>query len=153
VHSDSEACLDVLERHDLGFVHQVLTIQGEREGSLTSFATRYRTNLPFRLFALTQYGPKYLSEAEIKERIRLHLKPYYDYLAAQVYRRREPDFWAFHRRKMAEVGYPLSRARLARCVFTLACEFLFNPKKAVEGVLRRARRRPPAATLPSSSLP
>ena len=114
LHSDTEACLEFLEKHDFGFVHQVLTVQGVRDDSLTSYSMRFSTHLPFRLFALVHYGPKYLSAEEIRERIRLHLIPYYEHLAGQVFRRREPEFWAFHRRKMAEVGCPLSRLRVAR---------------------------------------
>jgi glycosyltransferase involved in cell wall biosynthesis len=141
LHSDSEACLEFLEKSDFGFVHQILTVQGVREDSLTSYSMRYRTYMPFRLYALVRYGPLYLSEEEIRRRIREHLKPYYDHLAAQLFRGREPEFWEYHRRKMAEVGYPLRRARLYAHAAAFALEFLLNPKKTAEGVVRRLRRR------------
>src|SRR5215471_12165190 len=38
LHADTEACLEFLEHHDYGFVHQVLTFQRMREESMTSYS-------------------------------------------------------------------------------------------------------------------
>ena len=140
LHSDSEVCLEFLESHDFGFVHQVLTIQGEREDSLTSFSQNFQTYFSWILYELVKYGPKYLSNAELQRRIREHLGDYYNYLGHQIYEHRGQEFWEFHRRKLADVGYPLSTLRLTVVAATYILDLLLNPKSMVERVVRRLRR-------------
>jgi glycosyltransferase involved in cell wall biosynthesis len=139
LHCDSEACLDVLERHDFGFVHQVLTFQGVRPDSLTSFSMRMQTYLPWVLLELVKYGPKYLSSEEMESRIDQHLKRYYRYLGEQVYHRRGRDFWNYHREQLAAQGYRLSPARLSAAASSHALEFV-NPKSVVKGLIWPFRR-------------
>src|SRR2546430_2765321 len=61
LHADSESCLDSLEHHDFGFVHQILTFTRVRGGSLTAISQNLNSYLPDPLYALTQYSPKYLT--------------------------------------------------------------------------------------------
>jgi glycosyltransferase involved in cell wall biosynthesis len=112
-HSDAEACLEVLEHHDFGFVHQILTFQGVRDGSLTSFSKTMETYIPQFLLELVKYGPKYLTAEELKSRIDKHLKFYYRFLSEQVYNRRSKEFWNYHKNQLAALGYPMSSPRLA----------------------------------------
>jgi hypothetical protein len=67
LHADTEACLENLESHDFGFLHEVLTFTRVREGSLTSFSDKFQTDLPHELYALVTYGPKYLRDGECIE--------------------------------------------------------------------------------------
>jgi glycosyltransferase involved in cell wall biosynthesis len=134
--ADVEACLQVLEDHDFGFVHQILTFQGVREDSLSSFSARFGTDLPWVLNSLVKYGPKYLGEEERQRRIRDHLVGYYWYLGREVYRRRGKDFWKFHRDKLAETGYPLNAALVAWRALGCAFDVLANPKR-MAGAVRR----------------
>lgn len=138
-HCDSEACLEFLEHADFGFVHQVLTYQGVREDSLTSFSQTMQTYLPWILLELVRYGPKYLTAAELQSRIRQHLKDYYDYLGEQVYARRGREFWNYHRTQLAVLGHPMSARRLATAATSYALEFV-NPKSMVKGVVRPLRK-------------
>ncbi len=139
IHADSETCLECLEHHDFGFVHQVLTFMRIQEGSLTSVSQRLNTYLPYRLDVLTKYGPKHLSEEELKQQIRKCLQEYYRYLAWQASKGCGPDFWNFHRGKLAALGYPLSPARLAAYVVSYALDLALNPKRTVERGARRVR--------------
>lgn len=140
LHADTEACLEFLEHHDFGFIHQVLTFTRLRDDSMRSYSSRVNTNLPGDLHALVNYGSKYLSEEEHNNRIRECLRDYYCYLGIQVYKRRGPEFWSFHRGKLAELGYPINKSRLAIAAVSQALDRLLNPKSTVEGVFRRIRR-------------
>ena len=139
LHGDSEACLEFLEHHDFGFVHQVLTFQGVREDSLTSFSKTMQTYLPWILFELVKFGPKYLTPEESKSLIRNHLKYYYRYLGEQVYSRRDREFWDYHKGQLSALGYPMSARRLAAVATLHALEFV-NPRALVKTALRPFRR-------------
>jgi len=139
LHADAEACLEFLEHYDFGFVHQVLTFQRKREESLTSHSVKLQTYLPNKLYDLVTYGPKYLGDAELKERIRFRLQAYYQYLGSQVYERRGKEFWSFHRRSLAKLGYRMSRRRVTAGAISRALEFMLDPKRLVRAVVRRWR--------------
>jgi glycosyltransferase involved in cell wall biosynthesis len=141
LHADKEVCLEFLQHHDFGFVHQVLTFTRVREESLTSMSNALQMTWPSILYDLVKYGPKYLSEDELKCRVDEHLRHYYRFLGEQVYRRRGHEFWSFHRGKLAAVGYPLSMARLAASVVSYVLDLVLNPKRFVEAIVRRLHRR------------
>ena len=141
LHADKEVCLEFLQHHDFGFVHQVLTFTRVREESLTSMSDALQMTWPSILYDLVKYGPKYLSEDELKGRVDEHLRHYYRFLGEQVYRRRGHEFWSFHRGKLASVGYPLSMARLAASVVSYVLDLVLNPKRFVEAIVRRLHRR------------
>jgi glycosyltransferase involved in cell wall biosynthesis len=140
IHSDLEACFEFLGDHDFGFVHQILTFQRVQEGSMTAFSKRLNTYLPGSLYDLVKYGPKYLSDDELKLRTKEHLQKYYRYLGREIYRWPGREFWSFHRGKLAAVGYPLSVQRLAFAAMSYALDNLLNPKKMAEAMIRRLHR-------------
>ena len=139
LHCDSEACLEVLEHSDFGFVHQVLTFQGVREDSLTSFSKEMQTYLPWILLELVNYGPKHLSADELQSRIDQHLWHYYTYLGGEVYKRRGQEFWDYHRNQLAALGYPMSVSRVVGAATSHAMEYV-NPKSVLKGVAWPLRR-------------
>jgi glycosyltransferase involved in cell wall biosynthesis len=145
LHSDSEVCMEFLEHYDFGFVHQVLTIQGIQENSLTSDSKRVQTYLPCILHELVNYGQKYLRDEELKYRIRQQLSDYYRYLGEQVYKQRGREFWRYHKKKLAAVGYPLNTPRLAAAAMSYALDAVLNPKSTAEKVARRFRSIWPGA--------
>jgi glycosyltransferase involved in cell wall biosynthesis len=112
LHSDSEVCLEVLENHDFGFVHQVLVYHRERQGSLTAESRDLNTYLAGRLQELVRFGPRHLTQQELRSRLERKLDEYYWYLGTQLFRSREEQFWRYHRDKLAKLGYPLSKLRL-----------------------------------------
>ena len=141
LHADVEVYLEFLEHHDFGFVQQILAFMRVEEGSLTSFSQSFNTYLPYRLYVLVKYGPRHLTEEELRNQIRTQLREYYRYLAWQVSKRRDREFWSFHRGKLAAVGYPLSMGRLAAGVVSYVLDLVLNPKRFVEAIVRRLHRR------------
>ena len=140
-HRDSEACLQILRNWDFGFVHQVLTYNRLRDGSERSFSQRYNTYLPNNIDRLLKFGPAILSQEELSAQLKYYLAKYYDYLAVSALMLREKEFWAFHRKKMESMGHPLSLPRLATAVCSKVLDYLFNPKRTVENLLKKIRHR------------
>jgi glycosyltransferase involved in cell wall biosynthesis len=139
LHADAEVCLEFLEHHDYGFVHQVLTFQREREESMTAYSLDVNTYLPGRLYDLITYGPKYLSEIELQTAIRRLLRNYYGYLGWQVFKGRNREFWALHRNKLTSLGNFFSPLRIAWHAFSYILDNALNPKRTVEKVIGRFR--------------
>ena len=139
LHADSEVCLEFLEHHDYGFVHQVLMFQRVREGSMSSYSEDFTTYFPRRLYDLLTYGPKYLSEKELEGTIREHLKAYYRFLGWQVFKGRDRKFWSLHRGKLASLAHPLNNARLAAHSFYYLLDVVLNPKRTADAIARRLR--------------
>jgi glycosyltransferase involved in cell wall biosynthesis len=139
--ADSEVNFELLEHRDFGFVHQVLTYRSWREESLTSFSVRVNTYMPTRLYELVKYGPRYLTAEEQERRLRESLGRYYRYLASQLYQRKGAEFWSFHRAKLAEVGHPWSRLRMARAVVAYHLDLLLNPLATFRRLAGRFRSR------------
>ncbi|MGH7606801.1 MAG: hypothetical protein ACREME_05635, partial [Gemmatimonadales bacterium] len=140
LHADSEACLALMERHDFGFVQEILTFTRVRDQSVTSIAQDLNSALPYRLYALRAYGPRYLSPAELERELRMCLREYYRYLSWQVVKRRGRVFWRFHRDKLAAEGYPLRIGRLLVHTAGYVLDQVLNPKRTVEKAARRVGR-------------
>ena len=141
LHGDKEACFEALQRWDLGFVHQVLSFTRTENDTLTSYSRRMNTYLPSYLHDLLKFGPAVLSPEELKEKVDARIAQYYKFLADQFFERRDKEFWGFHRSRLSELGYPLSRTRLAGAIVLRAVDSLLNPKRAVEGLVRRIGER------------
>ena len=137
LHADSELCFELLEHHDFGFVHQVLTFSRVQDDSLTSFSKRFNTYLPNRLYILMKYGSKYLTDAELKTQISQGMRRYYHYLGAAVFKRRGREFWNFHQGKLKSLRRPLSRTRLVVASISYVLDMILNPKRMFEETMYR----------------
>jgi hypothetical protein len=141
LHSDEEVCLEFLAHHDFGFVHEVLTEQGVRKDSLTSYSSRFQTYLPWRIYKLVRYGPTYLHPEELRRQLNVEMKRYYDYLGEQLFKRRGRSFWDFHRAKLREAGHPMSAARVGIAAFSFVAGLALHPGRTLERLQQRARLR------------
>lgn len=144
LHADTEAMLDLLREGDFGFVHEPLTVTRVHAERATTYAQRVGSFLPGNLRALARYGRFYLSEGEYAGLLARKERQYDRALAQALLARREPAFWAFHRREAAGLGRPLSARRLAGATAALAAE------RAAQrlGVTRGAGRRLKSAAVP-----
>jgi glycosyltransferase involved in cell wall biosynthesis len=111
-HADSEACFNTLERADLGFVHEILTFDRVRSGSMTSQARADNRYLIEMLDYLAKFGSRYLSEIEMRQRIAEVLSAYHAYLAERMHERDARVLWSRHRQRVAALGYRLSPLRV-----------------------------------------
>jgi glycosyltransferase involved in cell wall biosynthesis len=130
-HGDYQTCLALLERCDFGFVHQVLTYTRERVASATSFSVRHNTYILETLTALLKFGPVYLNREELSRRLAQWQRDYYFFLAACAFCLREREFWQHHRKRLRELGHPLSYVRLAKAMLLAPPNAFLHPTKTL----------------------
>ena len=137
IHADKEACFDVLQNADFGFVHQVLTFTRRHNEAETSFSKRFNTYLLGNLIILTKYGPIYLKREEYESCLKRHMKGYYSFLGQSALHLREKEFWDYHKNGLRNIGFPLSLPKLIGASFLEVMDLLLNLKKTVEKLAGR----------------
>jgi len=102
LHADTEAAYWMLTQGDFGCVHQVLTFARRQTGAWMEWASAVSTYSPENLRFLLRYGPKALTEAEYRSRLRFELRRYAWWHLRQVPKpsRLSGDFIEVHRREI-----------------------------------------------------
>ncbi len=136
-HCDMEACLDILQSRDFGFVHQMLTFERSHLQSESSRGSRYGFTSFGRFEHVTKYGPEYLSEKEFAFMFRKRRDEYYAFLGASVFRNKEKGFWEYQRASLGRIGYSLSSARVFKAVILEALDVILNPLHTFKRILRK----------------
>ena len=113
LHADTEACLDVLQESDFGFVHQVLSYSRPRPHSSNAFAKRFDTHILGMLVIFLKYGPIYLDKEAFDCCLRKRLKDYHRVLAKNVLRCRSMAFWRYHNQTLGAHGWKIDPLLLA----------------------------------------
>jgi glycosyltransferase involved in cell wall biosynthesis len=134
IHADKEACFNLLQDSDFGFVHQVLTYSRLHSDAATSFSERFNTFLLGTLTILTKYGHIYLDSAEYESFLKKHMKTYYTFLGQSMFRRRGKEFWDYHKNGIRDLGHSFSRIKLFEVKLLEVTDALFNPKKTFERI-------------------
>ncbi len=142
LHTDIEACLDILRDRDYGFVHQVLTFTREHaEAESTSFHKRFGTGYLGWFEHLSAYGRAYLSEEEYEVCTRQCWNQYYKFLARHsMFYKKQKGFWEFHRKELGKLGSSLSYGKLAGAVWLETVELALNPLNTWRRIARRMAR-------------
>jgi hypothetical protein len=103
---------------------------------------------------LIQYSGKFLSTEERERRLNQLMDYYYAFLAISALKFRGQKFWAYHKKRLSELGYPFSQARLAKAIVTTLFGLVLNPKSTFEkltgsrrvpGYVRLRKRAPGSA--------
>jgi len=132
LHADLEACFDLLQESDFGFVHQVLTFSRPREASNGAFAKDF-DSLPLGyLVSFLKYGPAFLEEAEYRKRWKALHRMYHRMLAKNILRIRPRQFWKYHQDTLAACGSGIDRFLLAISVIAELASQISHPLKAIE---------------------
>jgi glycosyltransferase involved in cell wall biosynthesis len=135
---DTEACFEVLQTWNFGFVQQVLSFQRDDNESIMS---RVKTVDPRwwlldRFIITRQYGRMFLAEEQFQRRWSVVEREYLNHLASRLWSARSRSFWDYHLRGLESVGYKLSPKRMR----LLAAGHLFasatNPKKLASRIRR-----------------
>ncbi|MFZ5997667.1 MAG: glycosyltransferase family 2 protein [Nitrospirota bacterium] len=137
-HADTEICFDILREHDFGYVHQVLSYTRRDKEAMTSFARRHNTFLPSSLYLLKKYGAVYLSPEEYRIRLNAKVNAYYRFLAKGILERRDRQFWNYHKKALAMMGYRLNSYRMARGMILELMHAAQNPVMALSRLMKRA---------------
>jgi glycosyltransferase involved in cell wall biosynthesis len=137
IHADREACFDLLQESDFGFVHQVLTYTRRHDGAGTTFSKHFGTNALGSLLILKQYGPLCLDEQEFEEALRLRVRGYYRYLAQVILYRHDKRIFLYHKNGMKNLGYAFNWPKLCGALFLEIADILFNPKTTIERIVSK----------------
>lgn len=135
IYADHEACYEILQHSDFGFVHQVLTYSRVHKEQRSTFAGNFNTYILARVKMAAKYGPVYLNADDCKKRIDELMRTYYRSLAQSLFLFKGKAFWEYHKKELAESGYPLSLPRLTRAFIYELIDLLLNPKKTAEKII------------------
>ncbi|HEY1799803.1 MAG TPA: glycosyltransferase family 2 protein [Terriglobales bacterium] len=113
---DAHACFELLRNWNFGFVHQVLTFSRRDNDSIIARIRAYAFQSLSRLQFVALHGRNYLSPKEYDFYLRVAEREYFVYLGKCVYKfeRKDKDFWEFHRKGLATIGYKLNARLLAK---------------------------------------
>ena len=136
-HADTAACYEYLQRCDFGFVHQILSYERVHTGQTSDRSRTINYYIAEHLRYLVEYGPRYLSAAELDKRIQEHMDIYYKFLGKSVFQRKKKEFWEYHESQLQQWGHPLSRVRLIKTLILQILNSVLNPKQTIEGLVKR----------------
>jgi glycosyltransferase involved in cell wall biosynthesis len=147
-HGDTEAYLDLLQKYDFGFLHQVLSYnrKGGEDSRTTGYLQRVNSYPAADVEELSRFGPIYLSEEEQRLRLGQATQRYYRFLAQSVLELRNKEFWDYHRGRMRELGPGINYFKLSRYVVYRILDAVLNPKRTIEGLVKRILNRRQRAT-------
>jgi glycosyltransferase involved in cell wall biosynthesis len=121
--ADVDACYNVLEESDFGFVHQVLTLTRLHDNTVTKTHQDYGRNLLGQLTVLKKYGFVYLNQQEYNVCLDKRLKDYYRFLGKNFLLFSENEFWVYQENWLKNIGISLNKSRIVR---SAAVVFLEN---------------------------
>jgi hypothetical protein len=135
---DAEAYLHLLKEWDFGYVHQALTHMRRGAKSRTTFyLERVGSYFHGDVDEVTKFGPFYLTPDEFQERLKEVTHAYYRFLADRALQFPGQEFWDYHFKRVKLMGYEVDRARLAWYIVLRVLDMVGNPKRTIEGILRR----------------
>jgi len=111
-HADTSACYESLSGCDFGFIHEVLSFERVHEGQVSAGVRRLGADYFAYLEILTQYGPQYLTEDELRARREQLLDHYYRMLGAGLLKMKGRELREFHEPRLSRVGHALDRKRV-----------------------------------------
>jgi hypothetical protein len=137
-HGDNDAYLRLLQRHDFGFVHQVLSYNRRGEDSRTThYLESFNSYVLMVVEELVRFGPIFLAASELEARLKEATDDYYKFLAQAVFEFRGGKFWRAHFERLKTVGLPFEYLKFSRLVLSRFLDIVLNPKRTVEGIFRR----------------
>jgi len=137
-HGDNDAYLRLLQRHDFGFVHQVLSYNRRGEDSRTThYLESFNSYTLMVMEEIVRFGPIYLTAPELEARLKEAAGDYYRFLARAVFEFRGEKFWKAHFERLKTLGAPLDYAKFSRLVLLRFLDIVLNPKRTIENVFRR----------------
>lgn len=135
--ADLSACYVCLRDADFGFVHQVLSFERLHPEQMTNTSKNLEAYFTSHLDDLRVYGPIYLEPAEQEKRINELMEEYYACLAFHAVHFRGGGFWSYQKRRLKEIGFPLSSLKLAKAISAKVLDLLLNPKETSGKLLKR----------------
>ena len=139
-HADTSACFESLQHSDFAFVYEILSYERTHPESQSSSSRQLNRHLSQTLSDLLHYGSSYLTKEELHQQIRETLEGYHRFLAVSYFAgRKSKDFWSYHRARLKELGYPLTRFALFKAAARNLLLESANPGQAIGKLLKYLR--------------
>jgi glycosyltransferase involved in cell wall biosynthesis len=139
--ADSEACCNVLQDTDFGFVHQVPTYTRNHEGRQTSFVNRYNTTILNNIRNLLTYGSIYLNKLEYDMCYKRIMNQYYIFLGKSMFLKKETGFWDYHFKQANDMGIKLNYFKIKIFMLIGIIKLFIYPIELFEKILRKFYRK------------
>ena len=136
-HEDSDACFEILQKYDYGFVHKVLTFT-RRENE--SISTRIRLYDPYylqcHLSSVLRYGHYYLDSTEYKICLNAIENKYYRFLGEFFWSTNRKELLKYHQEGLSNINHKLSYAKVYKFAFLAIVDFVLDIKRFVKRLLK-----------------
>jgi glycosyltransferase involved in cell wall biosynthesis len=137
---DAHACFDALRTWNFGFVHQVLTYSRRNNESILGRIGPFEFTRFTRLEEIVVHGRHFLSEDEYRICLHEAERTYFYFLGMSALRGKGPEFWKFHRERLASINYSLNHAFMTKWILVVLFDHLGNPKRTWEFLWPRRSR-------------
>jgi glycosyltransferase involved in cell wall biosynthesis len=132
IYEDTEACFEIMNKWDFGFVHQILVYERIQDDSISSNIIKYDHGWILGSFIKTKkYGPIYLSTEEYENCFSKIKDIYFTFLAENIFFNNDKKFWEYHKKGLFSIGLNLSKITLIKYIIWELLDIFFNPKKTV----------------------
>jgi glycosyltransferase involved in cell wall biosynthesis len=142
LYEDTDACFEIMQNWNFGFVHQVLIFERTQENSLSSDILQYdRGWMLGEYIRILKFGPLYLSSDEYRRQCSNVKGAYFSFLAESKLFNREEKFWHYHKNGLARVGIHLTNRILLKYIIIELLDICLNIKKTVGRLLKHYQHR------------
>jgi glycosyltransferase involved in cell wall biosynthesis len=139
-HPDTEACYEILQYSDFGFVHQILTFSRINNDSISSDRLPFNPNLLSAFISVLKYGNVYLEKDEYA-RCYIGVKDrYFKFVGREYLRNRDRTFWTYHRKGLENIGYSLRKSELIKYALLFVLDCAFSPNATISLAVERLKR-------------
>jgi len=140
LHEDTEKCMQILEKWDFGFVHQVLSFLRTGNESISSSFRRFQPDALDGYIIVRRYAPVFLDAVEAAALRKGARRAYYRFLAHEAIRFRGAGFWSYHREGLKTLHETLSCSYVALQLGRELLGMLVNPGKTATRALQTLQR-------------
>ncbi len=134
-HADTSACYESFRYCDLGFLHEVLSVERVHSGQWSATMDELDAGSVAYLEILLHYGPLYLSAEEFTTRQKQVFDAYYRALGGCLLKLKSSAFWTFHRSRFGEMGCEWEWDRIVGAAIREAVTEARNPATALRKLL------------------
>jgi glycosyltransferase involved in cell wall biosynthesis len=129
-HADTSTCYEILQRHDFGFVHEILCTERVHEYQVSAKVRQLNMGETANLDMILRYGPYYLDSNEFEILKDNTLRRYYRWLGGSLLKLKELKFWKYHTARLKELGYPLPWREIIEGAVHEIIDEIHNPRLA-----------------------
>jgi glycosyltransferase involved in cell wall biosynthesis len=137
---DGHVCFEILRTWNYGFVHQVLTFSRRDNESTLSRIRPFRFELFSRLSKIIAHGRNFLPEDEYRYFLKEAEHTYFFFLGRSALQGQPPEFWKFHKERLASIGYSVDFGFMAKWISLVLLDDIGNPKRTLEYLWPRRTR-------------